>query len=157
MSTIEDRLSERGVVLPPAPKALGNFAPYLIDGPYLYISGQISADLDGRPITGQIGDEYSIEHGYEAARFCAINLLARAKAALGDLDRIDRLIKLGAFVNAAQGFFQHPKVVNGASDFMTDVLGADKANHVRFAVGSSSLPSNASVEIEAVFRIKSEA
>ncbi len=111
----------------------------------------------GLRITGQLCDEYSIEDGNEAARCCASNLLALAKEALGDLDRIDRLIKLGAFVNAAQGFFQHPKVVNGASDFMTDVLGADKANHVRFAVGSSSLPSNASVEIEGVFRIKSEA
>ncbi|WP_420412899.1 RidA family protein [Roseibium sp.] len=153
MSTIEESLAKHGIKLPPAPKALGNFAPYLVDAPYLYISGQISADLNGKPITGQIGGETTIEHGYQAARFCAINLLARAKAALGDLNRIERLIKLGAFVNAQPGFSQHPKVVNGASDFMTEVLGPEKAGHVRFAVGSSSLPSNASVEIEAVFRI----
>ena len=153
MSEIEANLARLGIVLPPAPSALGNFAPYLVDGEFLYISGQISADLEGRPITGKIGQDQTLEHGYEAARFCAINLLARAKAALGSLDRIEKLIKLGAFVNAAPDFAQHPKVVNGASDLMTEAMGREKANHVRFAVGSSSLPSNASVEIEAVFRI----
>ena len=153
MSTIEAELIRQGIDLPPAPGALGNFAPYLIDGSYLYISGQISVDPSGQPITGRIGSEFSVEHGYRAARSCAVNLLARAKAALGDLDRIERLIKLGAFVNAEPGFGQHPKVVNGASDLFAEVLGPEKAGHVRFAVGSSSLPSNASVEIEAVFRI----
>ncbi|MCV0424723.1 MAG: RidA family protein [Roseibium sp.] len=153
MSEIEANLARLGIELPPAPSALGNFAPYLLDGAFLYISGQISANLEGSPITGKIGKAYTLEHGYTAARFCAINLLARAKAALGDLDRIEKLIKLGAFVNADPDFDQHPKVVNGASDLMTEVLGREKANHVRFAVGSSSLPSNASVEIEAVFRI----
>ncbi|MES0812415.1 RidA family protein [Roseibium sp. SCPC15] len=153
MSEIEANLVRLGIDLPPAPSALGNFAPYLIDGAFLHVSGQISADLQGKPITGKIGNERTLEHGYEAARFCAINLLARAKAALGDLDRIERLIKLGAFVNAEPDFSQHPKVVNGASDLMTEALGREKANHVRFAVGASSLPSNASVEIEAVFRI----
>ncbi|WP_299477359.1 RidA family protein [uncultured Roseibium sp.] len=154
MSEIEASLARLGIELPPAPPALGNFAPYLADGSLLYISGQISADLQGKPITGKVGSEQSLEHGYEAARYCAINLLARAKAALGDLERIERLIKLGAFVNAAPDFAQHPKVVNGASDLMTEVLGREKANHVRFAVGSSSLPSNASVEVEAVFRFR---
>nr|WP_319384903.1 RidA family protein [uncultured Roseibium sp.] len=154
MNDIEASLARLGIVLPPAPSALGNFAPYLIDGSLLYLSGQISADLQGKPITGKIGSEQSVEHGYEAARTCAINLLARAKAALGDLGRIERLIKLGAFVNAVPDFAQHPKVVNGASDLMTEVLGREKANHVRFAVGSSSLPSNASVEVEAVFRLR---
>nr|WP_153771798.1 RidA family protein [Labrenzia sp. CE80] len=153
MAAIEQTLEQLGIELPSAPRPLGNFAPYLVDGDYLYISGQISVDLSGKPITGKIGKENSIEHGYEAARFCAINLLARAKAAIGDLDRIERLIKLGAFVNAEASFSQHPKVVNGASDLMTEVLGGKKANHVRFAVGSNSLPSDASVEIEAVFRV----
>lgn len=153
MSKIDANLARLGIELPPAPSALGNFAPYLLEGTYLYISGQISADYEGRPITGKIGRECTPEHGYDAARFCAINILARAKAALGDLERIEKLIKLGAFVNAEPDFAQHPRVVNGASDFMAEVLGSEKSGHVRFAVGSSSLPSNASVEIEAVFRV----
>ncbi|WP_422373994.1 RidA family protein [Roseibium sp.] len=153
MSQIEDKLQAMGIILPDAPAPLGNFLPFLIDGSHLHISGQISVGLDGKPITGQIGADYSVEHGYEAARFCAINLLARARAALGDLDRIERLIKLGGFINSEAGFSQHPKVLNGASDLFAEILGPDKAGHVRFAVGSSSLPANASVEIEAIFRI----
>ena len=153
---IERTLEELGIVLPDAPKPLGNFAPYLVDGDYLYISGQISVDPQGRVLAGKIGEAATLEQGIEAARCCAIGILARAKAAVGDLDRIERLLKLGTFVNAVPDFTDHPKVVNGASDFMVDVFGKEKANHVRFAVGSGSLPSNASVEIEATFRIHSE-
>lgn len=156
MNVIDQALSELGIKLPSAPKPLGNFAPYLIDGDYLYISGQISVDLGGKILTGKLGDDVSLEQGQESARYCAIGILARAKAALGgDLDRIEKLLKLGAFVNAAPDFASHPEVVNGASDFMVQVMGIEKANHVRFAVGSASLPSNAAVEIEALFRIRS--
>ncbi|MGR3760527.1 RidA family protein [Roseobacteraceae bacterium NS-SX3] len=153
MNTIDAALKELGVDLPVAPQPLGNFAPALIDGDHLYVSGQISVDLSGKVLSGQLGADLRVEQGAAAARFCAIGLLARAKAALGSLERIEKLVKLGAFVNAAPGFADHPKVVNGASDFMVQVLGEDKGRHVRFAVGSSSLPANASVEIEAVFRI----
>ncbi len=151
---IEDRLAALGVRLPDAPRPLGNFAPYLIDGDYLYISGQISVTPDGDVVRGQVGTTLDLETGQLAARYCAIGLLARAKAALGDLEQIDRLIKLGAFVNAPESFADHPKVVNGASDLMVQALGAEQGTHVRFAVGSSSLPNNAAVEIEAVFRLK---
>ncbi|SMX27095.1 Endoribonuclease L-PSP [Pelagimonas phthalicica] len=154
MPNIETALKALGIELPDAPKPLGNFAPYLIDGTDLFISGQISIDPNGRVITGRLGEEVSIEQGQEAARCCAIGLLARAKGALRDLERIDRLVKLGAFVNAAPGFAAHPQVVNGASDLMVAALGAEKGTHVRFAVGSSSLPANAAVEIEAHFRIQ---
>lgn len=153
MNRIESRLNELGVKLPEAPSPLGNFAPYLIDGEHLYISGQISVDVDGNVHRGRLGESATTEQGAEAARHCAIGLLARAKAAVGDLDRIEKLIKLGAFVNAIPAFGDHPKVVNGASDFMVQVFGPEIAEHVRFAVGSSSLPSNAMVEIEAVFRV----
>ncbi len=153
MNRVESRLNELGVKLPEAPRPLGNFAPYLIDGEYLYISGQISVDVDGNVHRGKLGESATTEQGAEAARHCAIGLLARAKAAVGDLDRIEKLIKLGAFVNAIPAFGDHPKVVNGASDFMVQVFGPEIAEHVRFAVGSSSLPSNAMVEIEAVFRV----
>lgn len=154
MNVIEDELRKRGINLPVAPKPLGNFAPYLIDGDHLYISGQISIDHDGKTVTGKLGDTLSVEDGMAAARYCAIGLLARAKTAIGALDRIERLIKLGAFVNATPDFKDHPKVVNGASDFLVEVLGRDKGDHVRFAVGSASLPANAAVEIEAVFKIR---
>ncbi|MCG8492187.1 MAG: RidA family protein [Sneathiellales bacterium] len=154
MSEIETRLESLGITLPEAPKPLGNFAPYLIDGEFLYISGQISVDLGGNIHRGKLGETVSLEQGQVAAKWCAVGLLARAKAALGTLDRVEKLIKLGAFVNAIPDFIDHPKVVNGASDFFVEVLGPEKANHVRFAVGSSSLPAGAAVEIEAVFRIQ---
>lgn len=153
MSSIEEKLNELGIIIPDAPRPLGNFAPYLIDGDYLYISGQISVDVDGNVHRGKLGGSATVEQGAEPAKHCAIGLLARAKAALGDLDRIERLLKLGAFVNAVPDFADHPKVVNGASDFMVQVFGSEIAEHVRFAVGSSSLPANAMVEIEAVFRV----
>lgn len=154
MNFIEKNLQALGIELPEAPRPLGNFAPYLVDGEYLYISGQISVDADGHVIKGKVGQDVDLERGIEAARFCAIGILARAQAAVGDLGRIKKLIKLGAFVNAVPHFSDHPKVVNGASDLMVHVFGAEVANHVRFAVGSESLPANAAVEIEALFRIQ---
>lgn len=154
MTSIDKKLAAMGIEIPPAPRPLGNFAPYLVDGDHLYISGQIAVDPDGRVVKGKLGQDIGLDRGIEAARYCAIGLLARAKAAVGDLERIEKLIKLGAFVNAAPDFADHPKVVNGASDLMVEVFGAEKGTHVRFAVGSASLPSNAAVEIEAVFRIR---
>ena len=121
------------------------------------ISGQISVDATGNVVRGKLGDDFSLEQGYKAARLCAIGLLARANAALdGELDRIEQLLKLGAFVNATPEFGDHPKVVNGASDFMVEALGRKRGEHVRFAVGTSSLPSNAAVEIEAIFRVRTD-
>lgn len=156
MSTIRQNLETLGIHLPEAPHPLGNFAPYLVDGEYLYISGQISVAPNGQVVKGKLGQDVGLEEGVEAARFCGIGILARAKAAIGDLEKIEKLIKLGAFVNAVPDFSDHPKVVNGASDLMVQVFGTEKANHVRFAVGSGSLPSNAAVEIEAIFRIRPE-
>jgi enamine deaminase RidA (YjgF/YER057c/UK114 family) len=135
MSIIEAQLESLGFTLPDAPKAMGNFAPSLIDESNLYISGQVSIDLNDKIIQGKLGDNLTLEQGQEAARYCAINLLARAKAALTNIDRIEKLVKLGAFVNATPDFSQHPQVVNGASDFMVNVLGKKKGRHVRFAVG----------------------
>lgn len=156
MAVIEHTLAQMGIALPEAPRPLGNFVPYMLDGDMLYISGQISVDESGQVVTGKLGADLSLDQGIVAARFCAIGLLARAKGALGDLDRIARVIKLGAFVNAAPDFGQHPQVVNGASDLMVQVFGPKIGNHVRFAVGSSSLPAQAAVEIEAVFRVTPE-
>lgn len=154
MNTVNERLSASRIVIPDAPKPLGNFAPYLVDAGYLYISGQISIDPQGEVVRGKLGQDIDLETGIEAARYCGIGILARAQSAIGDLDNIAKLVKLGAFVNAVPDFSDHPKVVNGASDLMVEVFGPEIANHVRFAVGSGSLPANAAVEIEAVFRLK---
>lgn len=153
MNDIEKRLTTLGIKLPNAPQPMGNFLPYLIEGSNLYLSGQVAIDSAGNILQGKLGETVSLAEGQLAAKYCAIGLLARAKAALGDLNRIERLIKLGVFVNAEPHFSEHPAVANGASDFMVEVLGQEKGTHVRFAIGSASLPSNASVEIEAVFKV----
>lgn len=154
MNSIEENLQRLGIELPEAPEPMGNFLPYLIDGSMLYISGQVSIDFAGKLLQGKLGGDVDLAKGQLAAKYCAIGLLARAKSALGDLNRIERLIKLGVFVNSMPDFSEQPKVANGASDFMLEVLGRDKGAHVRFAVGNASLPSNAAVEIEAIFKIK---
>ena len=156
MVHIERRLQQLGIVLPEAPQPLGNFAPYMINRDDLHISGQVSAMPDGQIIQGELGSEVSISKGIEAARYCATGILARAKSAIDDLDRIQKLVKLGVFINADTDFTDHPKIANGASDLMVEIFGAEKANHVRFAVGCASLPQNATVEIEAIFRVCSE-
>ncbi|MEM9477659.1 MAG: RidA family protein [Pseudomonadota bacterium] len=128
--------------------------PFLVDCRDLFISGQISVGLDGEVIRGKLGHDIDVEAGVEAARCCGIGILARAKAAIGDLDRIAKVLKLGAFVNAVPAFSDHPRVVNGASDLMVAAFGPEVGRHVGFAVGSSSSPAGAAVEIEAVFRLK---
>jgi enamine deaminase RidA (YjgF/YER057c/UK114 family) len=153
MSEIEKKLKRLGYLLPEAPKPMGNFDPFLIDGASLYISGQVSICLDGTVLQGKLGETADVEKGQKAAQYCALNIIARAKAALTDLNRIERLVKLGGFVNSSPDFTSHPKVINGASDLMINILGEEKGKHVRFAVGCASLPSNACIEIEAVFRI----
>lgn len=154
MSNVENRLSAHGLSVPDAPRPLGNFAPYLLDGANLYISGQIAIDANGAVLRGKLGQDMDIAAGIDAARWCGVGVLARAKSAVGDLDRIAKLIKLGVFVNALPDFSDHPKVANGASDLMAQAFGHEVAEHVRFAVGCPSLPSNAAVEVEAVFRVR---
>ncbi len=129
-----------------------DYVPFLISGNLLYISGQISKTGDGTVITGQLGAGLDVETGQEAAKACALNILAQAKAALGSLDRIQRLVKLTGFVSSAPGFGDQPKVVNGASDLMVAVLG-DKGRHTRAAVGVSALPLGSAVEIDAIIEI----
>ncbi len=151
MSRIDTRLADLGVTLPDAPAPAANYVPYTIVGDLIYVSGQISADENGL-ITGILGDSLSTEEGAKAARACAISLLAQAKAACGgDFDRLKRVVKLTAFVNSAPGFTEQPKVVNGASDFLVEVMG-DAGRHARSAVGAA-LPLGVAVEIEAIFQL----
>lgn len=150
--TIEARLKALALTLPEAKAPIGSYVPFLHMNGQLLISGQLPMKDGAVAVTGTLGDGVDLAKGQEAARLCALNIVAQAKAALGDLDRIVQLLRLNGFVNAASGFADHPKVINGASDLMVEILG-DKGRHTRIAVGCSSLPLNAAVEIDAVFAI----
>lgn len=151
-SAIETRLKSLGVTLPEPVAPVANYVPAIESRGMLYISGQIPVGPAGIQFVGRLGAGLGIEDGRAAARLCAINILAQARAALGDLDRVGRIVKLTGFVNAAPDFNDHPKVVNGASDFMVEVFG-DKGRHARSAVGVSGLPFGVAVEVEAVIEI----
>lgn len=149
---IEARLKELGLELPEAAAPVANYVPYVIDGKQLWIAGQVPFWNGAIKYTGVVGQDVSVDEAVDAARVCALNILAQSKAALGDLDRIARVIKLGGFVNGAPGFTDQPKVINGASDLLVDVLG-DKGLHARSAVGAGGLPLGVPVEVDAVIAI----
>jgi enamine deaminase RidA (YjgF/YER057c/UK114 family) len=149
---VEARLQSLGIVLPAAPNPVANYVPCYIAGNLLFISGQISKAGDGTVVKGRLGAELTVEQGAAAARLCALSILAQAKAAVGDLDRIAQVIKLTGFVNAVPEFADHPQVINGASDLMVEVLG-DSGRHTRAAVGVSGLPMGCAVEVDAILEI----
>lgn len=149
---IDARLAELGLTLPEPAAPVANYVPYVVTGNLVFISGQVSM-LGDRRITGKVGTDISVEEGQEAARACALSILAHLKAACGgDLDRVVRCVKLGGFVNCTGEFGDMPKVINGASDLMVQIFG-DAGRHARFAVGAPGLPFNFAVEIDAVFEI----
>ncbi|MBK8177054.1 MAG: RidA family protein [Rhodospirillales bacterium] len=150
---IDERLAQLGIVLPTAASPAGSYLPFVFVGSQLIVSGQLPIEDGSVACCGRIGTEVSVEAGSAAARLCGLNLLAQARAACdGDLDRVRRVIRLGGFVQAGPGFSDHPKVINGASELMVEVFGP-AGRHARFAVGASSLPLNAAVEIEAMFEV----
>ncbi|MDF0603473.1 RidA family protein [Psychromarinibacter sp. C21-152] len=149
---IESRLAELGVTLPDASAPAANYVPFVQLGDILYVSGQISMDADGL-VTGKLGENMDLAAGQAAAKRCAVGLLAQVKAACGgDLDRLSRVVKLTAFVNSTADFTDQPKVVNGCSDFLVEVLG-DAGRHARSAVSAASLPMGVAVEIEGIFQL----
>jgi enamine deaminase RidA (YjgF/YER057c/UK114 family) len=150
-SAIEQRLAAEGLELPAAAAPAANYVPFAIAGRLIMVAGQMPF-RDGRiAVTGRLGAEVSLAEGQEAARLCALNLLAQAKAACGgDLDQLSRCLKLGGFVACTAEFTDHPEVVNGASDLIVKAMGG-AGQHARFAVGCASLPRNAAVEVEAIF------
>ncbi len=151
--TVEKKLSELGIKLTAPAAPIANYVPFVRTGNLLTVSGQICLDADGKLVAaGQLGGDVSIEDGQKAARACAVNLLAQVKAALGDLDKVRRVVRLGGFVNSAAGFGDGPKVMNGASDLMVAVFG-DKGRHARSTVGVAALPRDAAIEIEGLFEV----
>ena len=145
------RLIALNITLPDAPAPAANYVPYVRSGNLLYVSGQISAGPDGL-IKGRLGDDLDVAAGAAAARRCGLALLAQARAALGSLDQIVRVVKLGGFVCSTNDFTDQPEVVNGCSDLMVEVFG-DVGRHARAAVSVSALPRGVAVEIEAIFEV----
>jgi enamine deaminase RidA (YjgF/YER057c/UK114 family) len=149
--TPEAKLAEMGLTLPQIPKPVANYLSFKVSGDTLYLSGQGPRRNDDAMMTGKVGKDVTAEQAYEHAKLVGLGLLAAAKAAAGDLGRIEVLKVLG-MVNAVPDFTDHPKVINGCSDLFVAVLG-ERGRHARSAVGMGSLPMNISVEIEAVMRI----
>lgn len=149
---IDSRLLELGIELPEPPPARANYLSHLVTGNLIFVSGQLS-ELGNEQYKGKLGADLSIEDGYRAARICAINLLPHLRVACdGDLDRVIRVVEIGGFVNSAPDFYDHPKVLNGASDLFFEVFG-DIGRHTRFAVGVAAIPFNFAIEVKAHFEI----
>jgi enamine deaminase RidA (YjgF/YER057c/UK114 family) len=150
---VDKKLQELGITLQQPRAPMANYVAFVRSGNLLHVSGQICLDGDGKLVAkGRLGDGVSIEEGQKAARACAINLLAQVKAALGDLDKVTRVVRLGGFINSAASFTEGPKVMNGASDVMVAVFG-DKGKHARSTVGVAALPADAAVEVEGLFEV----
>ena len=150
--SIDQRLAELGIILPQPAAPVASYVPAVEANGLLHVSGQISFAEDGSLITGRLGEDVDLEGGIAAARRCGIMLLAQVKAALGSLDRVERIVKLGVFVNSAGHFTDQPKVANGASELMVALFG-DAGRHARSAVGVPVLPLGAAVEVDAVVEL----
>ena len=151
--SITSKLSALGVSIPDAPAPLAAYVGYVRIGNLVTVSGQLPMQDGALQQTGLLGKDVSIEQGRAAAKLCAINILAQVKAACdGDIEKIERCVRLGGFVASTPDFHDHPQIINGASEFMAEALGA-KGSHARAAVGVAALPLNASVEIEATFTV----
>jgi enamine deaminase RidA (YjgF/YER057c/UK114 family) len=149
--TIEARLQELGIQLPEAAAPVASYVPVVVQGGFAHVSGQLPF-VDGKLVTGRLGEDVSLDDGMAAARACGLMILAQLKAALVPLDKVDRIVKLGAFVNCTADFTDQPKVANGASELMFDVFG-EKGRHARAAVGVSALPLGAAVEVDAIIAL----
>lgn len=150
----EARISELGVVLPEPPKSVANYVATKISGTQLFISGQLCLDIEGKLVSkGAVSAGATVEDAVAASRACAVNVLAQVRAALGSLDRVTGVSQLRGYIAAPADFSDHASIMNGASDLMVDVFG-DAGRHTRATVGVSSLPLQASVEVEAIFEFE---
>jgi enamine deaminase RidA (YjgF/YER057c/UK114 family) len=150
--TIESKLRELGVDIPPAPPPAANYRPWVRSGRLLFVSGQLPMRAGKLAFEGAVGAERTESDGYEAARLCAVNILSQVKAAVGDLERIRQVVRIDGHVASAPGYRGQPKVLNGASDFLQKVLG-ERAGHARVALGHNELPLGATVEISAIVEV----
>ena len=150
--TVETALRELGLALPDAPAPAANYVPFVQTGSLLFVSGQLSRSPSGEEVIGTLGAGLTIAEGQRAAEICALNILAQAKAAIGDLDRIVRVVRLNGFVNSTADFTEQPQVINGASNLFASALG-DKGRHTRCALGVIALPFGVAVEIDAVIEV----
>ena len=150
---IENRLKDMGIELPAAATPVANYVPAVRSGNLIFLSGHGPKDEAGAFITGKIGADLTAEQGYQAARRIAIGLLGSLKAVIGDLDKVNKIVKLLGLVNCTPDFGDQPKVINGASDFLVEVFD-DKGKHARSAIGTNALPSNIAVEIEMIVEVE---
>ncbi len=149
----EDKLKNLNIKLPEAKAPVGNYVATKISGKILFVSGQISIDEDGQLIKGKVGKDLDTEAGYNAAKRCALSIIAQVKKACGgDLSKVKSCIKLTGFVNSTDNFIEQPKVINGASDLIASIFG-DIGMHTRAAVSTNSLPLGVSVEVDAIFEL----
>lgn len=147
-----EKLKELGLTLPPAPAPVGSYVPYVRSGNLVFTSGQLPTREGKLTATGKVGSDQSVEQAAEAARVAVMNAVAQVAAAAGGIDRIRQIVRLGVFVNSADGFTEQPKVANGASDLLVSIFG-DAGKHARSAVGVNELPLNACVEIEMIAEV----
>jgi len=155
-TSIEQRLSDLGIILPTPAAPVANYVGAVLTGSTLIVSGQLCFDAAGKLSSdhiGKMGDSATMEDGQAAARLCVINVLAQIKAVVGSLDRVSRCVRLGGFINCRHDFASLPQVMNGASDLMVEVFG-DAGRHARSTIGVAQLPLNALVEVEGLFEIK---
>ena len=150
--SISDRLAELGIALPAAAAPVAAYVPVVVAGNLAHVSGQLPF-IDGQLVTGRLGEDVSLEQGTAAARACGLMILAQLEAALGSLDRVERIVKLGAFVSSTAAFTDQPKIANGASELMAEVFG-EAGKHARSAVGVPVLPLGAAVEVDAIVALK---
>ena len=150
--SIDARLAELGITLPEPAAPVAAYVPVVIAGGLAHVSGQVSI-VDGQLLKGRLGEDLSFEQGVEGARACGLMILAQLKAALGSLDRVERVVKLGVFINSAADFTDQPKVANGASELMAQVFG-DAGKHARSAVGVPCLPLGVAVEVDAIVAVR---
>ena len=150
---IDQRLAELGIELPRAAAPAANYVPFVVSGKHVFVAGQLPVESGNILYRGRLGDGMTVDDGYQAARLCALNIIAQVREACGgNLDRVVRCVKLGGFVCSTPDFTDQPKVLNGASDLMIEVFD-DKGRHARFAVGAPALPLGVAVEVDAVFEI----
>lgn len=151
--SVESKLTAQGITLPVPPAPIANYVGFVQSGSLLIVSGQLCLGSDGKLVAkGKLGGGVPVEDGTKAARACAINLLGQVKAALGDLDRVTRVVRLGGFIASSPDFVDGPKVMNGASDLMVEAFG-DRGRHARTTVGVAVLPLDAAVEVEGIFEV----